>query len=84
MAPPQYGFPRWPWESRTHSSQAESAWNLVYKAPETVCICARGSSGVCLCRSPHSSIIPCPGEGRGEGCSVTPPWLHPLFGTLTV
>lgn len=56
-------------------SQAKSAWNPVYKAPGTLCICACESSGVFL-QFPRSSLIPCPGEGRGEG------WSAPLRGCI--
>lgn len=61
-----------PWGSRTYTSQAKSAWNPFYEAPGAVCVCARGSPGVCLCKSPRSSFIPCSGEGRREHCSPTP------------
>lgn len=61
-----------PWGSRTYTSQAKSAWNPFYEAPGAVCVCARGSPGVCLCKSPRSSFIPCSGEGRREHCSLTP------------
>lgn len=53
-SPPQ------PWGSRTRGGLAKSAWNPVYEAPGAVCVCASGSSGVCLYRSPCSSINPCP------------------------
>lgn len=60
-----------PWGTRTCTSQAKSAWNPFYEAPGAVCVCACGSSGVCLCKSLCSSFIPCYEESRGDPCSVT-------------